>query len=488
MEIILLLIRLFLAAIFALAGVGKLLDLKGAEKAVKDFGAPQDLAKFFAVALPAVELLIALLLLPASTAWFGAIGAFLLLAVFIGGMIWQMAQGKAPDCHCFGQIHSEPVSPKSLIRNGVFALLAFLLILQGSRALSLSELSNELALELIIGLIVTALLGAGVFYLKKITEQLAQVTRRVEFIEALSREGGASQSSEDLTEQSQARLLIGAPAPEFVLPDLSGKHVFSLVLFNQGKSTLLFFVSPTCNPCAELLPEIETWQTELKDRVNFVFISSGTAEENVEKFGDNNSKSILLQNEREVQELFKAQWTPTALLVNADGAIASLPAVGGDGIRQLVEKIKKETDARFIADGDGQKIGENFPEFSLGDIAGNTFDSRQMLGRQTLVAYWGLNCGFCTEMIDELREWNETKGADEPQLLLLSHGDAEKNREMNIHAPVVLDDKHEVAQKLGMTGTPSAILVDEEGKIASEIAVGADNIWALLGRSPGSKV
>src|SRR5205809_2717793 len=109
MEVMLLLVRIFLSGVFALAGVGKLLDLEGSEKAVKEFGVPADFAKIFAVALPVAELLIAVLLLPVSTAWLGAIGGFLLLAVFIGGMIWQMAKGNAPDCHCFGAIHSEPV-------------------------------------------------------------------------------------------------------------------------------------------------------------------------------------------------------------------------------------------------------------------------------------------------------------------------------------------------------------------------------------------
>ena len=53
METFLLLIRLILFAIFALAGIGKFLDLDGSEKAVKDFGVPEDLAKPFSVLLPA---------------------------------------------------------------------------------------------------------------------------------------------------------------------------------------------------------------------------------------------------------------------------------------------------------------------------------------------------------------------------------------------------------------------------------------------------
>jgi hypothetical protein len=69
MEFVLLLIRLILFAIFALAGIGKLLDLEGSEKAVKDFGTPEEFAKFFAVALPFAEIVFAVCLLFVETSW-----------------------------------------------------------------------------------------------------------------------------------------------------------------------------------------------------------------------------------------------------------------------------------------------------------------------------------------------------------------------------------------------------------------------------------
>ena len=86
-----LIIRLFLAAIFILAGIGKLLDLKGSEKAVKDFGVPEILAKPFSIILPIAEIAFAILLLFVETSWFGAIGGSVLLLIFIGGMLirWQ---------------------------------------------------------------------------------------------------------------------------------------------------------------------------------------------------------------------------------------------------------------------------------------------------------------------------------------------------------------------------------------------------------------
>ena len=79
METILLLIRLILFAIFALAGIGKLLDLKGSEKAVKDFGTPEEYAKFFAIGLPFAEIVFAVCLLFVETSWVGAIGVMILL-------------------------------------------------------------------------------------------------------------------------------------------------------------------------------------------------------------------------------------------------------------------------------------------------------------------------------------------------------------------------------------------------------------------------
>jgi peroxiredoxin/uncharacterized membrane protein YphA (DoxX/SURF4 family) len=483
MEVLLLLIRIFLFAIFAIAGVGKLLDLKGAEKAVKDFGTPEEFAKTFAIALPFAEIVFAFCFLFVDFAWFGALGALLLLLTFIGGMIYQMAQGNAPDCHCFGAIHSEPVSKKSLLRNVIFAILALFLVAQGSenQGLNIWDLANDMALQLFLGLAVIALLGAAVYFLRKISEQQNQIMRRIEILELTATEGGKTVEREEVKDPNEG-LPIGAPAPDFALPDLNGKTVAFEHLLAKRKPVLFFFVSPTCNPCAALLPEIERWQTELKGKLDFVFISSGKAKENAEKFGGDTFKQVLLQKDREVAEMFGAQWTPTAVLVNADGAIASAPAAGDAAIRALVEKIKNEPEIKFVANGNGGKIGEDFPEFVLPAANGDEFQASKIRGRRTLVTYWSVGCGFCTQMLEDLREWDKTRGADEPELLLLSSGEAEKNLELNLKSPIVLDDKLEISKKLGMTGTPSAVLVDENGKIVSEVAVGAPRIWALLGK------
>jgi peroxiredoxin/uncharacterized membrane protein YphA (DoxX/SURF4 family) len=493
METLLLLIRLILVGIFALAGIGKLLDLQGSEKAIKDFGVPEDLAKPFSVLLPVAEIFIAILLLFVQTSWLGAISGFLLLLVFIGGMLIQMAKGNAPDCHCFGQIHSEPVSAKSLIRNAVFATLAFVLIVSGqdNQGLSLFDSSNDSSegnfMTLILSLATVGLLAAAVYFLKLISEQQTQIMRRIEILELTSHEGKEIER-ENLSNPHDG-LPIGASAPDFELPDVNGRNVQFEHLLAEGKPILFFFVSPNCNPCAALLPEIEAWQKELEGKINFVFISSGKTKENSDKFADANLKQVLLQKDREVATLFGALWTPTALLINADGTIASRVAAGDAAIRELVEKTKAqnlEEKFLFVVNGNGNgkspKIGESVPEFSIEDLSGKQISQNNFQGKKTLVAFWSLTCPHCVNMMEDLSEWEKQKGLDEPNLVVFSDGETEAHKNLSLKSPILIDKEYKIAKKLGMDGTPSAVLVNEDGIISSETAIGAPQIWALLGK------
>lgn len=491
MEIILLTIRLILFAIFALAGIGKLLDLKGSEKAVKDFGTPEELAKFFAVALPFAEIVFAVCLLFVETSWVGALGALILLLTFIGGMIWQLAQGNAPDCHCFGAIHSEPVSRKSLIRNVVFAVLALALILSGKthQGASLFDSAGNNTegnfMSFILGLATVGLLAAAVFYLKKIFEQQTQIVRRMEILEVSALDGGSRELTREEMKHPEDGLIIGSPAPDFALPNVVGREVSLENLLMQARPLLLFFVSPTCKPCAALLPEIEAWQAELKGKLNLVLISSGDVQENLDKFSNEKFNYVLLQKDRETMRSFKAQWTPTAVLINDDGSIASHTAAGDKAIRELLEQIKaKIDDPDVLLIGGGatsKKLGGYLPEFSQNDVFDRKVSSEDLQGKQTLVAFWSLGCGYCEKMLDDLRAWDKTKGADAPNLVIMSDGEPEPHRKLNFQSPVVLDKDREISIELGMSGTPSAVLINENGKIVSETAVGAENIWSLIG-------
>src|ERR687889_1531349 len=128
----LLVARLVLGAVFALAGVAKLSDLEGSRRAIIDFGVPSAIAAPLGLVLPVAELSVAATLLPASTAWWGALGALTLLSVFVAGISINLARGKKPNCHCFGQLHSAPAGWKTLARNGVLAAISGFVLWEGS--------------------------------------------------------------------------------------------------------------------------------------------------------------------------------------------------------------------------------------------------------------------------------------------------------------------------------------------------------------------
>ena len=484
MGIVLVLIRVILFAVFALAGMGKLLDLQGARKAVRDFGVPEDLAGVFAYGLPAVEIGLALCFLFVEASWIGAVGGFLLLAAFVGGMLWQIGKGNAPDCHCFGQIHSEPVGKKSLIRNIIFAVLAGVLVVRGSEGQGPAFADgNSNVMQTVLILIVAAICVAIVFYLKKVFKQQTQILRRLEILELVSREG-VPVEREGVADPGDS-LPIGSPFPDFSLANLSGRTVSLENLLGRAKPLLFFFVSPTCSPCAALLPEIKSWQEELGSKVELVLVSSGTAAANAQKFGGEFSGDILLQKDNEVSDAVRARWTPTAILVRSDGSIASHVAAGDTAIRALVEKVNSENiggELFHIANGTKTKIGESTPDFSLESISGSSISSGSLRGRKTLAVFWSQTCPHCMNMIEDLKAWDESRAPDDPALVVFSSGEPEEHAEIGLRSPILLDSGYETSSKLGMLGTPSAVIIDEEGRIITETATGAANIWALLGR------
>jgi membrane associated rhomboid family serine protease len=165
----LLLARLLLALLFATSGVAKLADREGSRRAIAAFGVPSALAAPLRLLLPLGELAVAAFLLPASTAWWGALGALVLFSVFVVDISINLARGRKPDCHCFGQLHSAPAGWKTLVRNGALAAVAGFVLWKGydggagPSALSwLGALSTAQLLGLLGGVLVLALLaGSG---------------------------------------------------------------------------------------------------------------------------------------------------------------------------------------------------------------------------------------------------------------------------------------------------------------------------------------
>src|SRR3954454_4906046 len=124
-------VRLVLAGVFLVAGVGKLTDLPGFRETLRAFGASERLVPIGAVALPIAELATAAALLVQPLAIWGAAAALLLLTAFTGAIVNALARGDAPDCGWLGPLQSASVSRRQVVRNAVLGGLAVFVVATG---------------------------------------------------------------------------------------------------------------------------------------------------------------------------------------------------------------------------------------------------------------------------------------------------------------------------------------------------------------------
>jgi hypothetical protein len=186
MEIVLLIARLFLAFIFGLAGATKAADPAGTRKAALAFGVPEKLAAPLGSCLPFVEIMVAVALLPRGTAWLGAISALALLLIFAGGIGANLIRGKRPDCNCFGQLISKPVSWSIFGRNVFLAGVAALVVVWGGKDPGLSAFNwlgdlkaGEVA-SLALNIVAVSLLAVAVVYVLRIVSSQSTILARID--------------------------------------------------------------------------------------------------------------------------------------------------------------------------------------------------------------------------------------------------------------------------------------------------------------------
>jgi uncharacterized membrane protein YphA (DoxX/SURF4 family) len=145
--------RLVLAAVLAASGWPKLTDPDGTLRSVRAFRLlPEAVVPAFGYALPAVELVLAALLLAGLVTRAAAAVAAGLLVMFLIGIAAAWARGMSIDCGCFGVGGATVADPVrgyviDLLRDAALLALAGWLVLRPSspfsadRRLGLSPLS-----------------------------------------------------------------------------------------------------------------------------------------------------------------------------------------------------------------------------------------------------------------------------------------------------------------------------------------------------------
>jgi uncharacterized membrane protein YphA (DoxX/SURF4 family)/peroxiredoxin len=321
----LLIARLLLAAIFAVAAVGKLGDQTGTRASLSDFGLSARFAAPGAVALPLLELVVAALLVPSASARVGAVGCLALLVVFTVVIARAMARGEEPECHCFGAIHSAPAGWSALLRNlalaGVAAVVAF-----AGPGESVGAALGDVDAAVLAGVLalVVVLLGQAVFS----WQLMRQNGRLLERVRALEESSGSSRPAPGLP--------VGDHAPSFALVDLDGVTRTLADLLAPGLPVAIAFSEPDCQACSSLVAQLARLRATRAGELEVALITRGSTAENRTKLGAGALPTVLLQHEREVATQFGVASVPSAMVVAPDGYVASRLAIGQLAIEELL--------------------------------------------------------------------------------------------------------------------------------------------------------
>ena len=426
MGIVTLAASLVLVAVFAVAAATKLADRQGTREAVVAFGAPGWSAGALALLLPLAELTVAGLLLWPETAAYGAIGALVLLAIFSVAIGVSLARGRAPDCHCFGQLHSAPASWKTLARNGVLAGLAVVSLVgnvsddQESATAWLADLEGAELLALVVAAVALGVIVIGGAAFLTLMRSYGKVLTRLDRVEAALASAGYELDDEPMPELGLAP---GTPAPAFMRDSLSGEAASLGTFLETELPAVLLFTSPHCGPCSTLMPTVAAWQRDYAEALSIVLVSDGTADEVGAEAAEHELANVLLDDGHATYEAYEANGTPSAVVIAPDGTIGSWVVAGSEWIERLVEQTAASDD-----DGvEGLPVGTEAPALELPSLDGEPVSLESLRGRDALLLFWNPDCGFCQSMRDDLLAWEASPNGVAPRLVVVSSGDADEH-------------------------------------------------------------
>jgi methylamine dehydrogenase accessory protein MauD len=338
-DTMLLFLRLLVAVVFGLAGVGKLFDLPGSVLGAEGFGVPQRFSRFVGYSLPVFEIAIAIGLVSIATAPIAAAAGTTLMLAFIVAISITLARGERPDCHCFGALHSAPIGWQTLARNGVIAFGSGLVLVAGpgtGLVAWLRELDTTSLVLLSLLLTSVVVIAWQWFTVGQLSGRAEAMANRISAIEGVLN----GDSPQDVPGPE-----VGAVAPGFLLKSIGKGMVTLESLKALGKPVVLVFAEPTCSICNMVMPKIARWKQDLADVVTVAVISSGTEEANRRKVDRYGLEWVLLQETREVTMAYRTPGTPSAVLIDRNGVVAAPLTFGPDAILEMFQEIAEASQA-----------------------------------------------------------------------------------------------------------------------------------------------
>jgi peroxiredoxin len=159
-----------------------------------------------------------------------------------------------------------------------------------------------------------------------------------------------------------------------------------------------------------------------------------------------------------------------------------------------IEALEHGSSALETSEGDpargGLPLATAFPPFRLPDLGGKDVGLEEFKTRVLLV-HWSPECGFCREIAADLARLQEDLQRRKTELVLVSYGSPESNRALaaahGLQCPVLLQPDGETIEGFARMGTPVAYLLDEKGRVAKPVAVGAREVPELAEEAAGQR-
>ncbi|MFC9434402.1 peroxiredoxin family protein [Nocardia sp. NPDC057030] len=181
-------------------------------------------------------------------------------------------------------------------------------------------------------------------------------------------------------------------------------------------------------------------------------------------------------------------------LPTADAVWLAVAAVLVAALSRLwseVRTLRKRVDQQALSTlgAEGLPVGAVAPEFELLDVAGGRTSLASLLarGRQVLLVFVHPGCELCAALARELPRWQE-RTAPALTIVVVGNGDAAEHAEWGraqglAEIPVLVQQGNEAALRYRVRGTPSAVLIDADGRVAAPVARGAIAARELIVRA-----
>jgi methylamine dehydrogenase accessory protein MauD len=117
--------------------------------------------------------------------------------------------------------------------------------------------------------------------------------------------------------------LVGEASPIVAVTDMDGRKITLGAASESARSTLVFFLSPTCPVCKTLLPVLRSSGSAESDWLDIILASDGDLEEQKQFISEYNLSDFTYVLSEALGMTYKVSKLPFALLLDEEGVIRS---------------------------------------------------------------------------------------------------------------------------------------------------------------------